>query len=155
MGYKTYKAIWIFLIFVVACPAVHPLQSQPELNKTPGIGSATVIHKPVGKGIDRWEITFHDAMNKNRVLWVLVKTSHGKSFIQGNYRIRKKPFSEFGLRDMLGLVYQDRMELPVHKGKAKLAMSGQELNFHARLKTKKYGTLKYDYSGKYRIIDIK
>lgn len=56
---------------------------------------------------------------------------------------------------MLGLVNQERMELPVIKGKAKLAMSGLELNFHARLKTKKYVNLKYDYSGQYRIIDIK
>lgn len=56
---------------------------------------------------------------------------------------------------MLGLVYDDKMELPVIKGSAKLAMSGQELNLQARLRTKKYGSLKYEYNGKYRIIEIK
>ncbi len=155
MGYKTYRVIRLFLIFMVACQAIHPLQSQPVLGRSSGIGSATVIHKSVGQGMDRWEITFYDALNKNRVLWILVKTSHGKSFSPGNYRIRKKPFSEFGLKDMLGLVYDDKMELPVIKGSAKLAMSGQELNLQARLRTKKYGSLKYEYNGKYRIIEIK
>lgn len=155
MGYKTCRVFRLFLIFMVACQGVHPLQSQPVLNRPPGIGSATVIHKSVGQAMDRWEITFHDALNKNRVLWILVKTSHGKSFSQGNYRIGKKPFGELGLKEMLGLVYDDRTELPVVRGRAKLTMVGQELKLHARLRTKKFGSLKYEYNGKYRIIEIK
>ncbi len=152
---RSYNAIRLLLLLTVSGLQIHPLNSQPAPNRAPGIGSATVIHKEAGPEADRWEITFHDALNKNRVLWILVKTDRGKSFLPGSYRFRKKPFSAFGKRDILGVVYQDKKETPVRKGRVKLAISGQELSLHARLRLKNSGTLSYGYEGRFRIIELK
>ena len=149
------SVIRIFLVLKVTGMLIKPLFGQPGPNRAPGIGSATVIQKQAGRDIDRWEITFHDAFHKNRVLWILVKTGRGESFGSATYRFRKKPFDAFGMRDILGLVYLDGKERAVRKGRAKLAISGQELNLHARLRLNNSRTLKYDYQGKFRIIEVK
>lgn len=127
-------------------------QSGSESGSDVVIGSATLMQKATNSSFDRWEIRFHDSRLQRQVMWLLAKSEINKPLKASSYRIRKRPFEDMGLKDMLCVLTLEGKDYPVKKGKIKLDLNGSGLNLDTKLKVPGYGLIRYRYNGKYKII---
>lgn len=119
------------------------------------IGSATLVHKTGDPQSDRWEFSFHDLSLQKQVLWLMTKSTKNKPISSSSFRIRKKPFAKMGINDILAVATIEGRDKPVKKGKVKLEISSSRLILEANLKIKGYGTKRYSYEGRYKVIEAR